>query len=105
MFATITQNPPERVGKGFSQMSVTGKATSYFPGLPEWDVPTKSQATNEQTHGEANPSQNRHRIKIHPCRIFWFICKSRFNGDICETKNTNLFAKKECKRNRKRKGR
>lgn len=28
-------------------MSVTGKATSYFPGLPEWDVPTKSQTTSD----------------------------------------------------------
>ena len=44
MFSSITQNPPERVGKGFSEMSVTGKATSFFPGLPEWNIKKVSNA-------------------------------------------------------------
>jgi len=36
MFANITKNPPERIGKHFPIESVKGKSTTYSTGLQEW---------------------------------------------------------------------
>ena len=45
MFATITKNKPERIGKKFPKESYIGKSTTYSTGLNEWQVPYESAAT------------------------------------------------------------
>ena len=39
MFASISKNPPERIGKKFPKESYIGKSTTYSTGLAEWQVP------------------------------------------------------------------
>ena len=42
MFATISKNPPDRIGKKFSELSYFGKSTTAQHGLPEWNLPHKT---------------------------------------------------------------
>ena len=42
MFHTMSENPPYRVGKIFSEQSYYGKSTTYAPGNEAWNQPKES---------------------------------------------------------------
>ena len=39
MFHSMSENPPHRVGKIFSKLSVWGKSTTFAPGREDWNLP------------------------------------------------------------------
>ena len=45
MFNSISQNPPERIGKIFCDLSFQGKSTTFAPGREDWNIP-KQTATS-----------------------------------------------------------
>ena len=47
MFATITENPPERPGKKFNEQSTYGKSTTFAPGRDDWNLPMESEAARK----------------------------------------------------------
>jgi hypothetical protein len=46
MFATISKNPPDKIGKKFSDLSYFGKSTTAQHGLPEWNL--KMETANDR---------------------------------------------------------
>ena len=51
MFHTMSENPPHRVGKIFSNQSYIGKSTTYAPGREDWNLKKISH-----THSNFNVS-------------------------------------------------
>ena len=43
MFNSISENPPHRVGKIFSQQSYIGKSTTFAPGREDWNLPKETR--------------------------------------------------------------
>ena len=52
MFHTISENPPYRVGKIFSDQSYYGKSTTYATGRDEWNLPKISHMHENFTVSE-----------------------------------------------------
>ena len=45
MFRSITEEPPPRIGKIFSEGSFHGKSTTYAPGREDWNTDYKTHMT------------------------------------------------------------
>ena len=59
MFHTISKNPPDKIGKIFSDQSYIGKSTTYATGREDWNVPFVSH-----THTKFNVRINSEIICI-----------------------------------------
>lgn len=74
MFHSMSENPPHRVGKIFSHLSVWGKSTTFEPGRADWNLPKISDTQrrfvvstffHHNSHRTMAPNResNRSRIK------------------------------------------
>ena len=49
MFNAISENPPHRVGKIFSEQSYIGKSTTFAPGREDWNLPKQTRNKMDYT--------------------------------------------------------